>query len=130
MLSPSNQFQTVSATSALITEMSILRSECCRSVNLLCVYNSFFSLVLCRLVPRQGRRIFNVPKLIFSSPQHPDRTWGLRSFISKWAPGATSVEVRLQGREVDHSPPYKVDVKNGRAIASLPKGPSTLLVLV
>jgi hypothetical protein len=61
-----------------------------------------------------------VPKLIFFSPQRPDRKWGLRSILSKWAPGAISLEVTLQGREVGHSHPFNVEVNNGRAIPPLP----------
>jgi hypothetical protein len=40
-------------------------------------------------------------------------------------PGALSLGVNWQGYEVDHLPPYSVEVKNGGAIPPIPHIPSS-----
>jgi hypothetical protein len=46
-------------------------------------------------------------KKFFATPQRPDRLWGL-FFPIQCVPG-----VKRQGREADHSPPPKAEIKNG-----------------
>jgi hypothetical protein len=53
-----------------------------------------------------------------SSPQRPDRLWGLPPI--QWVPGALSPGVKRQGREADHSPLPSAEVKKGGAIPPLP----------
>jgi hypothetical protein len=39
----------------------------------------------------------------------------------QWVPGALSLEVKRQGREADHSPPYSAEVKNVWSYNSTPQ---------
>jgi hypothetical protein len=48
---------------------------------------------------------------IFSSPRRPDWFLGPTQSPIQWIPGALSLGVKRQGREVDHLPPASAEVK-------------------
>jgi hypothetical protein len=55
----------------------------------------------------------------FSSPQRLDLPWDPHSFLSNGYRGFFPREVKRQGREANHSPPFSVDVKKSGAIPPL-----------
>jgi hypothetical protein len=62
---------------------------------------------------QQGQQIF-----LFSIASRP--TPGPTQPPIQWIHGAISPEVKRHGREADHSPPSRTEVKNHAAIPSLP----------
>jgi hypothetical protein len=65
------------------------------------------------------------------TPEHTSTTLGepgiataheldIRRVGVQWVPGALPPRVKLQGREIDHSPSSSADVKKGGAIPPLP----------
>jgi hypothetical protein len=57
-------------------------------------------------------------KRFFSSPQRPDRFWGLSRL--QWVPKALFPGVKRPGNEADHSSPSSDKVKNGGTSLPLP----------
>jgi hypothetical protein len=55
-------------------------------------------------------------KILFSSPQRPNRLWGPMNFLSNGYPGRHSRKKKRPRREADHLPPSSAGVKNGGAI--------------
>jgi len=58
---------------------------------------------------------------IFSSPLRPERLWGPTQPPIQWVPGAASLGLERPGREADHSPPSRAEIKNACSYTSTPQ---------
>jgi hypothetical protein len=56
----------------------------------------------------------------FRSPSRLHRFWGSAQPPIQWVPGTLSPEIKLPGREADHSPPSCAEVKSTWIYTSTP----------
>jgi hypothetical protein len=63
-------------------------------------------------------------KIFFVTPQRPDRLWGSPNLLSNEYWVLIFRGVKRQGREADHSPPTRAEVKKKWIYNPLPHTPS------
>jgi hypothetical protein len=66
-------------------------------------------------IPARGKRLFSPPKRSFRPVLGPIQ------LPIPWVAGAISAGRKRQQHEADHSPPSRVEVKNGGATAPIPR---------
>jgi hypothetical protein len=89
-------------------------------IALICWWHPYFFMYIRIVTLPAYDEMTSLCPVLKSSSALPDRFWGPPNLLPNRYQGALSLEVKLPGREADHSPPSSAQVKNAWSYTSTP----------